>query len=335
MAYHPSNTGFIGIGKQAQKTTAVAPQKYFAYTTDESGTTFEAETLREGGDGQFDKTSVKTIYTHPVSFSGYARPETAANLYAALLGNATFTATAATTPNIHTIIPKVQAVTTPVQPWLTMHRTLVSSTNSKVERFRGVKLSAITLEAEAGQPVTMSVEGTALTAHLTTSALTATYETGNPYSFYNGVYHINAPTTSNFDIKSFNIALRAINDEEIQTVAITRHDIINHRFEAEVTLGINYTDYATFMKANMGNTTTPNEDFSDGSMTVTLKTSSGANLEQIKINIPKLRLAPINIPLNAEVATLEQTMAGMGFKQATTALVTVTAHISMTTTLPL
>jgi hypothetical protein len=335
MAYNPSNLGYIGIGKQALKTTAVAPQKYFAYTSDESGTTFEAETLREAGDGQFDKTSVKTIYSPAVSFSGYARPETAANLYAALLGSDT-PSSLTTTPFYHTIIPKVQTVTTPVQPWLTMHRTLVSSTNSKVERFRGVKLSAITLEAEAGQPVTMSVEGTALTAHLTTSAMTATYETGNPFSFYHGVYHVNAPSTSNFDIKSFSIALRAVNDEEIQTVAITRHDIINHRFEAEVTLGINYTDYALYQKANFGNTTTPTEDFSDGSATVILKTNAGTTSEErLQIGIPKVRLQPINIPMNAEVATLEQTMAGMGFKQATTALVTVTAYNQIATTLPL
>ena len=47
MSYHPSNKGYIGIGKQAAKGTAVAPQKYFAYMSDESGPTFEAETLRE------------------------------------------------------------------------------------------------------------------------------------------------------------------------------------------------------------------------------------------------------------------------------------------------
>jgi hypothetical protein len=332
--YYPSNRGYIGIGKQTAKTTAVAPQTYFAFTTDDSGPTFEAETLREGGDGQFDVTSVKTIHTEAVNFSGYARPETAANLYAALLGSDT-PSHLTTSPFYHTIIPKVKQCTTAVQPWLTIHRTLTCSTNSKVERIRAVKLSAITLEAEAGQPVSMTVEGTGLTAHLTTSTMTATYETGNPYSFYNGTYMVNTPTTSNFDIKSFNIALRAVNDEEIQTVALTRQDIINHRFEAEVTLGINYTDYALYQKANFGNTTTPDADFSDGSFTVDLVTSSGVNLEKLKITIPKVRLQPINIPMNAEVATLEQTMAGMGFKQATTALVTVTCYNQIATTLPL
>jgi len=334
--YYPSNLGYIGIGSQGTaKTTAVAPQKYVKFISDESGATFEAETLREGGDGQFDNTTVKTIHTEAVSFSLYARPEISANLYAALLGSDT-PSHLTTTPFYHTIIPKVKLCTTAVQPWLTLHRTLTCSTNSKVQRLTGVKLSAITLEAESGQPVSMSVEGTGLTGALTTSTLAATYETGNPFSFYNGVYHINTPTTSNFDIKSFNIAIRAINDEENQTTGLTRQDIINHRYEAEVTLGINYTDYQMYAKANYAAGTTVSADFSDGSATVVLKTNAGTTSEErLQIGIPKVRLQPINIPMAAEVSTLEQTMAGMGPKQATTALVTVLSYLQISTTLPL
>jgi hypothetical protein len=335
MSYHPSNKGYIGIGKQAAKGTAVAPQKYISYTSDETAPTFEAETLREGGDGQYDVTSVKTKHMHTVNFGCYARTETAANLYAALLGSDT-PSHLTTSPFYHTIVPQATQCTTPVQDWLTVNKVLTCSTNSKVERIRDVKLSSITLEAEAGQPVAMSVEGSGITAHLTTSTNTATYETGNPFSFYHGVYHVNAPTTSNFDIKSFSIAIRAVNDEEIQTVGLTRQDIINHRFEVEVTLGINYTDYQLYQKANYGNTTTPTEDFSDGSATVILKTNAGTTSEErLSIGIPKVRLQPISVPLNPEVATLEQSMAGIGFKQATTALVTVTCYNQIATTLPL
>ena len=331
MAYFPSNQGFIGIGKQSVKGTAVAPQRFIKYITDESTATFESETLREGGDGQWDKTSVKTIHTNSISFSCYARPSESANLYAALLGSDTKTIT--TTPFVHTIVPQAFQVTTIETPWMTMNRQLVSSTNSKTEVIKDIKLSAITLEAEAGQPVSMSVEGTGLSSILTTSTSTATYESGNPYSFYNGTYTVNGSGST--DIKSFNISVRAINDEENQTTAITRNDIINHRFETEVTLGINYTDYQLMAKANYTAGTTIDADFSDGAAIINLSTGTGTSIRQLKLTIPKVRLQPINIPLNAEVATIEQTMAGMAFKQDTTALITIESKIAIATTLPL
>jgi len=335
MAYFPSNQGYIGIGSQGtQKTTAATPQRFIKYLSDESGVTFEAETLREGCDGQWDKTSVKTKYTNNISFSCYARPIESANLLGALLGDDT-PSHLSTTPFYHTIVPKAFLVTTQVQPWLTVERMLVSSTNSRVESIKGVKLSAVTLEAEAGQPVQFSVEGTGLTSQLKTTENTPTYESGNPFSFYNGVYMVNATSTTNFDIKSFNISLRAINDEENQTTAITRQDIINHRFEAEVTIGINYTDYQLYAKANYNASTTPSPDFSDGSLTVNLSTGSGTSQRRLQLTIPKVRLQPINIPLNAEVATLEMTMAGMGFKLASTDLVTVLCYNTVATTMPL
>jgi hypothetical protein len=333
--YFPSNQGYIGIGSQGTaKTTAVVPQNFIKYLSDESGPTFEAQTLREGGDGQYDKSSVKTIYTAPVNFSCYARPIESTNLFAALLGSDT-PSNLTTTPFHHTIVPKEFAVTTPVQPWLTVERMLVSSTNSKVEQFSGVKLSAISMEAEAGQPVKLTVEGTGLYLKLITTESSPTYETGNPFSFYSGTYMVNQSSTSNFDIKSFNISLRAINDEENQTVALTRHDIINHRFEAEVTIGLNYTDYQLYAKANYNAATTPSSSFSDGNVIINLKSGTGISERRLQVSVPKVRLTPIQIPLNAEVATMELTMAGMGFKQATTALVTVLSYNTVATSMPL
>lgn len=112
MLYFPSNQGYIGIGSQgSQITTAVVPQRFIKYLSDESGAQFEAETLREGGDGQWDVTTVKTKYSFPISFSCYARPIESANLYAALLGADT-PSHLTTTPFYHTAIPKTFAVTT-------------------------------------------------------------------------------------------------------------------------------------------------------------------------------------------------------------------------------
>ena len=333
--YFPSNQGYIGIGSQGTpKTTAVTPQIFPKYLSDESGVTFESETLREGGDGQWDKSSVKTIYTNMINFSCYARPIESANLFAALLGSDT-PSSLTTTPFYHTIVPKAFAVTTPVQPWLTMERMLVSSTNSRVEQISGVKLSSIAMEAEAGQPVKLTVEGTGLSSKLITTESSPTYGSGNPFSFYSGTYMVNESSTTNFDIKSFNIALRAINDEENQTVALTRHDIINHRFEAEVTIGLNYTDYQLYAKANYNAATTPSSSFSDGNVVINLSTGTGVSQRRLQLSIPKVRLNPIQIPLNAEVATLELTMAGMGFKQATSDLVTVLSYNTVATTMPL
>lgn len=334
--YYPSNEGYIGIASQEyQKTTVAAVTKFVAYTADETGPDIAEEVLREGGDGQYDVTSVKTLHKENVNFSLYARPEISANLYAALLGDDT-PSHLTTTPFYHTIIPKSNQATTAVQKWLTVEKMLIGTTVSKVQRLQSCKISSITLTGEAGKPVSMQVEGSGLTGSLVTTAATPSYETGNPFSFYNGIYHVNAPTTSNFDIKSFSIKITAVNDEEIQTVALTRQDIINHRFNVEVTLGLDYTSYVMFAKANYGAGTSPTATYSDGSFTVSLKTNAGTTSEErLQIAVPKVRLKPHIIGLNPEPNTLEQPLSGMGFKQATTELVTVTCYNQIATTLPL
>jgi hypothetical protein len=332
--YFPSNRGYIGVGSQgAQKTTAATIAKFVKYTTEESGAEFEEEVLRQAGDGQFDVSSVKTIYRENISFSSYVTADWAAYLYSALLGSDT-PSHLTTTPFYHTIVPKTHQNTTAVQKWLTVEKMLVGTTVSQVHRMTGCKFSSITISGEAGMPVTVEVEGTGITGALRTTASTPSYETVDPFSFYNGVYLINTPTTTNFDVKSFSIAMNAVNDEEIQTVAITRQDIINHRFNIEVTLGLNYVDYTMWKKANYGNTASPTSTYSDGSLDLKLATGSGTTEKRLQFDIPKLRLKPHIVSMNAEPNTLEQPLTGMAYKQATTDLVTVTCYTAIATTLP-
>ena len=327
-----SNQGYIGIGSQTtQKTTAVTPSQYIQYLSDDIAPEIDSEILAEGGDGKYSVSSVKTQHREKIGFSFYARPKVSAQLYAALLGNDT-PSHLTTTPFYHTIIPKT---TEQVQPWLTVEKMLVSTTNSRVHRITGAKISAITLEAEAGMPVTQTVEGTGITGALRTTSNSPTYETGNPFSFYHGVYHVNQPTTTNFDIKSFSLKISSENDEAIQTTALTRRDIINLKWAVEMTLGLVYNDYTMFAKANYNAGTTVSESFSDGSINLILKTNAGTTSERrLAINIPKVRLEAHQLPLNPAAETLEQPLSGIGLKQSTTELVTVTAYNTIATTLP-
>lgn len=338
MSYHPSNIGYIGYKKQAAKGTGVNPDKFVAYTgADGIQPEFDAETLREGGDGKYDVTSVKTQHREAISFNSYMRGNVPSYLMAALMGKSTFTTTAATTPNIHTIsIKTTDLATTPMQPWLTLEKMLVGTTASRVHRITDCKLSSITFEGEAGMPINMTVEGTGLDGELRTTAQTPTYDSNDVISFFNGSYLIgdSGYTTTNFDIKSFSVKFNAVNDEGIQTVSLTRRDIINHRFNVEVTLGLNYTDYDFFAKANYGGGTGSTASFSDGTLQLDLINGSGSSRRGLNIKIPKLRLAPHNVALDPAPNTMEQPLSGMAFKNTTSELVYVTGYNTIATSLP-
>jgi hypothetical protein len=181
----------------------------------------------------------------------------------------------------------------------------------------------------------MSVEGTGLTAAIRTTVATDTYETDNPFSFYNGVYNVNAATTSNLDIKSFSIKFTAKNDEGIQTVDMTRRDIINHEFDIDVTLALAYTDLTQFKKANYGNTTTHSADYSEGSVYLNMNYGTNATRRRLQIAIPKVHLKPHTIQNDPKVKTMEQPYSGIAFKLPTTELATVTCWNGITTTLPM
>lgn len=337
MSYYPSNIGYIGVKSQGvQKTTAGTPNVFVKFLTDGSGPEFDEVVLEEGGDGKYDKTSVKTQHREKVSLSCYARPKVAENFYGFLLGKDTPAAMPTTLPTTlfkHTMIVKTtDLATTPMQKWMTLEKKIVGT---NVHRAVGGKLSSISLEGEAGQPVKMTVEGTALTGVIRTTALTDTYATDKPYSFYHGTFHINAPTTSNFDIKSFTVKLNVENAEEIQTTALTRKDIINLKVRAEVDIALNYVDFVMFKKANYGAGTVPTETYSDGSLMITLHQGTGNAQRRLRLHIPLVRLKPHMIALDPAAKVLEQPLSGYGMKLATTGYVTVTAYNIIATTMPL
>jgi len=334
-SYFPSNLGFLGVASQgAQKTTAKTTMKlYIPYLSEGFAPEIEEEIFVEGGNGKYMKAAAKTKHQEKVAFSTYLRPKVSAYMFAALLGKDTVTGGAVTTPYTHTVTVKTtDLTTTPMQKWLTFDKKF-NSTN--LARIRSAKISSITLEGEAGKPVKMTVEGTGLSGAIRTTVSTDTYETENPFSFYNGVYMVNASTTTNFDIASFNIKITAKNDEALQTVDLTRRDIINHEVQVDVTIGLKYTDLTMYKKANYGGGSAVTSDFSDGSVYLNMNYGSGASRRKFQMQIPKVHVKPHAIQLDPKVKTMEQPYSGIGFKLPTTDLVTVTCWNSLTTTLPL
>lgn len=335
MSYFPSNLGYIGVASQgAAKTTAKTTMKvYVPYLSESFTPEIEEEVFVEGGNGKYQKAAAKTRHSEKVGFSCYLRPKVSSYFFSALMGNDTVVAGAVTTPYTHTItIKTTDLATTPMQKWLTFDKKF-NSTN--LTRIRSSKISSITLEGEAGAPVKMTVEGTGLTGTIRTTVATDTYETDNPYSFYNGTYMVNASTTTNFDISSFNIKFTAKNDEDLQTVDLTRRDIINHEFQIDVTLTLKYTDLTMYKKANYGAGTASTADWSEGSVYLNLSYGTNASRRKFQLAIPKVHLKPHTIQLDPKVKTLEQPYSGVAFKLPTTELATVTCWNSITTTLPM
>ena len=117
-----------------------------------------------------------------------------------------------------------------------------------------------------------------------------------------------------------------------------RQDIIRHSIGAEVTIGLNYTDFQEWKRANYGGSginTSPQETYNYGSVEIDLGYGTGADARQFKIEIPKIKLAPHDVSLNPAPETLGQELSGIAFKQSTTEIYTITAKCSLTTSLPI
>lgn len=363
MAYYQTNLGYMGIASRLRTTADTTSSVFLPILEEDTNPMFDEVHLDECGQGLYQGSTkwMKTRKWVDVNFSTYLYPRSGAELTAAFMGKSTFTASAATTVNVHTMgfIATPDQVTTPRQDWMTIEKSLAMdaalTSTAMVERFHGVKFRSMTLEGEAGQPVKITMEGRGREAEIVSTAQTDTYESNNPFMFFNGngKYIVNLPTsafsTVNVDIKNFNVKLNFNNDEEMQTDEFSDRTIQQQTLSAEVTVGIYFTDYWNYIHSKYGLTTstsgllTTSFYESEGALEIDLAyggtgavaTGMAADLRRYKLRITKMKLQPHNLNMNNVPETMIEELSGIAMKKNTTTQIwDIECSLPYTTSMP-
>lgn len=326
MAKLIKNDGYIGIAKQAAKGTPEATSDYFIrYMEDGFTTEFETTPLREGGDGELIGTVVKNMHREKFSITALARAELVAYVFTYLLGLDTISG--ASDPFTHTITRGADRL------WFTIKRKLPQL--NKVQELVDCKIEAITIEAEAGKEVTLTIEGSGITANVLGAEETPIYEAMKPFVFYHSSGAFEVESIVNRNIKKFSIKYTIVSAEGLQTDEILVQDIPDLKIETDVALEFVSEDVSFWQKANYNNLTAPQEDLYYGAFEFDLVTTElVANDREFKFTIARFQFQPVaGMNLNGEPDVIVETIAGIGVKPTSGEFATVVAKNALAVSL--
>lgn len=275
-------TGYIGIGKQSAKGTAVAPTHFVRYT-DNTGMSpeQEVETVRfGGGDDAYATFAYKARFTPDGEFATFARPDIAGLLFTLLLGQ---DAVSGTGPYTHTITPSTREAL----PWCSIEQSIAGVVRRRIQDCR---IQQITVSGEAGQPIVLEVTYLGTTeAEVTASS--ESYEVDDPFLFWQGTYTLDGVDVTGA-ITQFELTISNVFDDEDQTADIVRADIpLIHR-EIEGSITVKFEDASWWKKAFYGGPsgTAPDKNVYRGSINITQSYGSGADQRGLTINVPTIGL---------------------------------------------
>jgi hypothetical protein len=268
-----SSNGYLGFVKQASKGSAAAPTKFCRLSAAEGieivQDLYEARTLN--GDEELDAI-YKLVHKPNGSFQSLIRPDLGAAIMAFVLG-----ADTVTTGTVHThAIVRADTV-----PWLTIERKL-----DNIERISDCKINQVVINGQAGQPLSIDVSFMGLDS-LTTTTATASYETDEPFMFFDGTFTIDS--VANTNIKAFTITINR-NLEEIQTTTFKRNDLVEMAFSVDLSYSLVFqASDAQYAAILYGGGTTSVDTLDDGDFTALFAYGAGSSARQFKITLPALK----------------------------------------------
>lgn len=305
MAVRSSN-GYLGFVKQSVKGTAIAPTKFCRLSAAEGleiiQETSEVRTLN--GDEELD--SINKIGSKPGgSFQSLVRPDLAAAIMAFVLGA---DSVATGSPNTHTI---TRADTI---PWITIERKL-----DNIERLEDCKINQVVINGVAGKELSIDVSYMGIDSDIVTTA-TATYETDEPFMFFDGVFTVNG--SADTTIKAFTLTINR-NLEDIITTSYKRDDML----EAAFSIDLNYSlvfqaSDAKYPAILYGAGAAIVDTLHDGAFIADFTYGTSAAAREFKITLPALKTisAKKNLDPVTKAVTLE--VSAKGIKSAS-AMITV------------
>lgn len=281
MTRYAKNMGYVGIGVQADKGTAVDPSQFIKYQGSPTMTPeMVYEQYNEGGDSPYPGITLKERHNPNGSFELLARPSIAGLLFAALLGADAVAGEAA--PYTHTITPSAYDD----MPWVTIERSIADVI---VERVKDARITEIEISGEPGKPIVLSVSYQGLTSSSETAAQEATYSAEMPFIFWQGTYTADAVNIS-AEVSEFSITMTNVFDEDEQHNQIVRNEMTLIRREIETSFSYkldsdNTADYEAVYYATDGS---PAEEMYEGSLKIALEYGETTGVRGLEVDIPNI-----------------------------------------------
>lgn len=234
------------------------------------------ERIREGGDGQEVGFSYRTLVKADPQLMLLARPNQAARIWAAHLGNDTIASAAVPSLARHT------AVLSGSMPYLTCEQ----RSGDVLERVSNCVVTEVDLEAEAGKPWQLTAQflsGGTVTLREIGSVLTPARDVGKPFFYPNGSYLVDGFASYGQLLTKVSVKSTRDVDDGIQTTGLSREDVIPLNFSGEVDGTVKVTSRDFYRKVQ----------YTAAGSTIPVDLATGA------IDLVQLQQAPINGSITA------------------------------------
>ncbi|MAH45556.1 hypothetical protein CMI37_06990 [Candidatus Pacearchaeota archaeon] len=315
MTHQRSSDGYIGVGKQAAKGTAVAPD-LFTRASGADGWDFAQDVveIKSLNANQEVDDILKTGHNIDGVIPFYVRPDFGAAMAAFALG-----ADTVTTGTVHThTITRADTL-----PWITCERDLISA-----ERAEDCKINQLVIAGEAGLPLTMEASFFGIDATIETATATS-YETDVPFKFFEGTYTIDGSGATT--ITAFTITINR-NLEKVKTTSYKYDDVVETSFTIDINMTLKLEAADTqYLAALYGGSTALTTALDGGSLVVNCSRGSGASERQFKVTVPNLYWTGATKHLDPNTAPVYVDVVGKSFWKTATEPITVVAKNTTST----
>lgn len=314
----PNN--YIAFGKQSALDTDATTFHFFKHL-DGSGFDVDedSERIREGGDGQQAALSYRTNVKADGNIIALGRKNTAARLWAAVLGSDAIASAPVASLARHTAAPVASLA----------YFTIEQRYADAIERNLNCQITTLTVEGEAGKPwqyTAAFLGGGTVTFRDVASALTPARETDKPFFYPNGSYQFDGFASYGAQVTKWKVEVQRNVDDAIQTTGLNRSDLVPLNFDVNVDATIKYTSKDWYQRVQYSSGSSVPVQYATGSIDFAqvqqVMTASGlfaSGLQRIVVPLLEWVDAKVN-KLDPDGKTMYLDVVGMDIKGTTSAI---------------
>lgn len=292
------------LGLQSARGSVATPTIAVPFISESWNTNQEINNLRDGGDdstGSADSIidNIKMMHKEEFSFSCYAKPDISYYLSAYFMGWESITTTSGAC--IHDIHKGGESE----RRWLTIERKL---NTTFVQRLVDCKIEELSFSGESGQPVRIDIAGNGLSTQIRTTDLSPSYESGNPFMFYdgNGTFKIDGNISSH--LKSFNVRFNINSGGGLKDDTYKLVDLPDFSYSIDANLESVTSSFTRFKQINYNTSTVMQDEFATGTVLIDLRMTT---TRRLIIGLENFLYQSCGMNLNPGGGTLSETFAGI------------------------